>query len=49
MKAPGEIEPALAKALSMGGPYLIDFKTEKNAPTPVYDFAAESQRWSYHE
>jgi acetolactate synthase-1/2/3 large subunit len=49
VRRPDEIDQALATALASGGPYLIDFKTEKNAPTPVYDFAAEVQRWSYHE
>lgn len=49
VRTPDAIEPAIAAALGSGGPYLIDFKTEKNAPTPVYDFAAEVQRWSYHE
>ena len=49
VKTPDEIEPALAAAMTIDGPTLIDFKTDKNAPTPVYDFAAEAARWSYHE
>ena len=49
VRTPEEIEPALDRAFASGGAYLIDFKTEKNAPTPVYDFSAEVHRWSYHE
>jgi acetolactate synthase-1/2/3 large subunit len=49
VRKPEEIEPALAAACAEAGPFLIDFKTERNAVTPVYDFAAETQRWSYHE
>ena len=49
VRKPEEIEPALARAMQEDGPFLIDFKTEKNCPTPVYDFSAEVQRWSYHE
>jgi acetolactate synthase-1/2/3 large subunit len=48
VREPGEIEPALARCLAVDGPALIDFKTERNAPTPVEDFAAEAARWSYH-
>ncbi|MEQ9688762.1 MAG: thiamine pyrophosphate-dependent enzyme, partial [Bauldia litoralis] len=49
VRDPGEVEPALAAAVATDGPYLIDFKTQRDAPTPVYDFAAEAKRWSYHE
>jgi len=49
VRKPDEITPALARAMAEDGPFLIDFKTEKNAVTPAYDFAAETQRWSYHE
>ncbi|MBL8906598.1 MAG: thiamine pyrophosphate-binding protein [Rhizobiales bacterium] len=49
VRDPDEIEPALALAMAEAGPFLIDFKTEKNCPTPVYDYSAEVQRWSYHE
>ncbi len=49
VRRPEEIAPALAAALGASGPYLIDVKAERNAPTPVYDFAAEARRWSYHE
>jgi acetolactate synthase-1/2/3 large subunit len=49
VRNPDDIEAALAQAVASGEPWLIDFKTERNAPTPVYDFAAETQRWSYHE
>jgi hypothetical protein len=24
-------------------------KTDKNCPTPVYDFSAGARAWSYHE
>ena len=36
------------KALAAGGPSVIDVKTNKDAPTPVEDFAAEAGHWSYH-
>ncbi|MFO0990932.1 MAG: thiamine pyrophosphate-binding protein [Hyphomicrobiales bacterium] len=49
VRKPEEIEPALTRAMQEDGPFLIDFKTEKNCVTPVYDFSAEVQRWSYHE
>jgi len=49
VRRPDEIEPTLARAMQEDGPFLIDFKTEKNCVTPVYDFSAEVQRWSYHE
>lgn len=49
VRNPDEIAPALARAVATEGPCLIDFKTERNAPTPVYDFAEEARRWSYHE
>jgi acetolactate synthase-1/2/3 large subunit len=49
VRKPDEIDAVLARAMAAEGPYLIDFKTERNAPTPVYDFAEEARRWSYHE
>ncbi len=49
VKDPADIAPTLERAVATDGPFLIDFKTEKNAPTPVYDFAKEAARWSYHE
>jgi acetolactate synthase-1/2/3 large subunit len=49
VRTPEDIAPALNRAVATDGPMLIDFKTEKNAPTPVYDFAKEVSRWSYHE
>jgi acetolactate synthase-1/2/3 large subunit len=48
VREPGEIEPALARCLAVDGPALVDYKTERNAPTPVEDFAAEAAHWSYH-
>lgn len=47
--APDGIDAALARAVALDGPCLIDFKAERDAPTPVYDFSAEVARWSYHE
>lgn len=49
VKDPADIAPTLERAIATDGPFLIDFKTERNAPTPVYDFAKEVSRWSYHE
>ena len=49
MKDPADIAPTLERAVATDGPFLIDFKTEKNSPTPVYDFSQEVARWSYHE
>jgi acetolactate synthase-1/2/3 large subunit len=49
VRDPSAIAPALARAVATDGPCLIDFKTDRNAPTPVYDFAEEARRWSYHE
>jgi acetolactate synthase-1/2/3 large subunit len=48
VREPAEIETALARALVVNGPSLVDVKAEKNAPTPVEDFAAEAVHWSYH-
>lgn len=48
VRDPGDIDAATAAAAAHDGPMLIDFKTEKNAPTPVEDFASEAARWSYH-
>lgn len=48
VREPGDIDAATAAAAAHDGPMLIDFKTEKNAPTPVEDFASEAARWSYH-
>ena len=48
VRAPGEIEPAFARALAAAGPTVVDVKTNKDAPTPVEDFAAEAGHWSYH-
>jgi len=49
VKDPADIAPTLERAVATDGPFLIDFKTQRNAPTPVYDFAKEVARWSYHE
>ena len=37
------------KALAANSTVLIDVKTDKDCPTPVYDFAAGTRAWSYHE
>ncbi|MCB1502764.1 MAG: thiamine pyrophosphate-binding protein [Bauldia sp.] len=49
VREPGDIAPAIERALASDGPALIDFKTNRDAPTPVYDFADEARSWSYHE
>jgi hypothetical protein len=28
---------------------LVDVKTDKDCPTPVYDFKAGARAWSFHE
>ena len=37
------------RALAAGGAVVIDVKTDKDCPTPVYDFAAGARAWSFHE
>lgn len=49
VRDPGEIEGAFAKALASGKATVIDVKTDRNCPTPVYDFNASAKAWSYHE
>jgi acetolactate synthase-1/2/3 large subunit len=46
---PAQLEETFRKALAAGGTVLIDVKTDKNCPTPVYDFTAGARAWSYHE
>ena len=48
VRQPAELEPAFAQAFAGDGPYLVDVKVERNAPTPVEDYAAEVVHWSYH-
>ena len=46
---PAQLEETFRQALAAKGTVLIDVKTDKNCPTPVYDFAAGARAWSYHE
>jgi acetolactate synthase I/II/III large subunit len=46
---PAQLEETFREALAANGTVLIDVKTDKNCPTPVYDFKAATQAWSYHE
>jgi acetolactate synthase-1/2/3 large subunit len=43
------LEKTFRQALGANGTVLIDVKTDKNCPTPIYDFKAATQAWSYHE
>ena len=44
-----QLEETYLQALAAKGPALIDVKTDKNCPTPVYDFRAGVRAWTYHE
>jgi acetolactate synthase-1/2/3 large subunit len=44
-----ELESVFAQALAANGPAVVDVKTEKDCPTPVYDFIAGKRAWTYHE
>ena len=46
---PAQLELTFRSALAANATVLIDVKTDKNCPTPVYDFAAGARAWSYHE
>lgn len=46
---PATLETVLADAMAAHTTVLIDVKADKNCPTPVYDFKAGAQAWSYHE
>jgi acetolactate synthase I/II/III large subunit len=46
---PAKLEETFRAALAAKGAVLIDVKTDKNCPTPVYDFKAGARAWSYHE
>jgi acetolactate synthase I/II/III large subunit len=46
---PAGLEETYRRALAAGGTVVIDVKTDKDCPTPVYDFAAGARAWSYHE
>jgi acetolactate synthase I/II/III large subunit len=47
--SPADLQDVFGKALTCGRTALVDVKTDKNCPTPVYDFAAGAKAWSYHE
>jgi acetolactate synthase-1/2/3 large subunit len=46
---PAQLAETFEKALAAKGAVLIDVKTDKDCPTPVYDFNAGARAWSYHE
>lgn len=46
---PGQLTETYQRALACGGAAVIDVKTDKDCPTPVYDFAAGARAWSFHE
>ena len=46
---PATLNSTFEQALAADTTVLIDVKTEKNCPTPVYDFTAGARAWSYHE
>jgi acetolactate synthase-1/2/3 large subunit len=46
---PDELAAAFFRALDSNGPYLLDVKTEKNAPTPVEPYQHAAADWSYEE
>ena len=49
VREPEELEPTYRRALATNATVVIDVKTNKNSPTPVYDFKAGARAWSYHE
>jgi acetolactate synthase I/II/III large subunit len=46
---PARLGETYRRALAAGGTVVIDVKTDKACPTPVYDFTAGARAWSYHE
>ncbi len=46
---PSQLDEAYQRALAAKGPVLIDVKSDRDCPTPVYDFKAGARAWSYHE
>jgi acetolactate synthase-1/2/3 large subunit len=46
---PARLDETFEQALAAKSTVLIDVKTDKNCPTPVYDFIAAARAWSYHE
>ena len=49
VRTPDELAPALQRAAAATGPYLLDVKTERDAPTPVEPYQQAAAAWSYHE
>jgi acetolactate synthase-1/2/3 large subunit len=49
VRDPGMIAPVINLALDSGKAFLIDIKTERNAPTPVEPFRQAALTWSYLE
>jgi acetolactate synthase-1/2/3 large subunit len=46
---PARLDETYRQALAAQGTAVIDVKTDRNCPTPVYDFKAGARAWSYHE
>ena len=49
VRAPSDLAGAFARALGGDGPCVIDVKADRNATTPVKDWAAAIAAYSYHE
>ncbi len=49
VREPAELEATYRRALAANTTVVIDVKTNKDSPTPVYDFKAGARAWSYHE
>jgi len=47
VRTPDELGPALQRAAATDGPYLLDVKTERDAPTPVEPYQQAASSWSY--
>ena len=47
-KYPADLAKTFAQALASGKTALIDVKTDKDCPTPVYYFVAGVRAWSFH-
>jgi acetolactate synthase-1/2/3 large subunit len=46
---PAQLNETFQRALAAKTTVLIDVKTDKTCPTPVYDFKAGARAWSYHD
>jgi acetolactate synthase-1/2/3 large subunit len=46
---PGDIAPAVTRALESGGPYLLDLRIDKTYPTPVGPWRERQAEWEDHE